>query len=208
LRRVIVYVVGPSDQLIVPALLRDLIPLAREAGVSFEPPRLPSAGVGGDDRLLWEVPRLAEIDLRSPGVAAVFALMDSHLPGEKSDPVLERLRAAGRSRLTCDQRERFHAHVASPEIEAWLLADEKAVTDYLAGFGVKVSKRWPRPEELSDAKAEFDKLFMRARRPRLYMATTDGPLIAQRVRPEIVAKKCPRFRAFVEDLRNTAGLSG
>jgi hypothetical protein len=77
----------------------------------------------------------------------------------------------------------------------------------LADLGVQVSQSWPSPEELPNAREELEKLFVMIRDgPIGYRPTAHGREIARRVRPEIVAEKCPRFRAFIENLKRTAGL--
>jgi len=203
LKEIVLYVEGDSDKAIVEELLRHLTPGMHTVGVRLLPPR----PAQGNSRLLDKITAWAALGLRTFSTLAVFALKDSDAPADQAGEILNKLAQAGAAKLAPGEVDRFHPHVAVPEIEAWLLADEEAVADYLRRFGVNLSESWPCPEHLFDGKAELDKLFVKIPGfPRRYKPTTDGPLIARRVRPEIVAEKCPRFRAFIENLKRTAGL--
>lgn len=203
MKEIVLYVEGDSDKAIAKALLRCVLRELERAGVSLE-----CRPAGGRNKLLWKIPKYVRLSLAEPGTLGVFALTDSDAPAHTAEEKLDELRQAATAGTTAEMRRRVHTHVAVPQIEAWLLADEAAVAEYLAALGVEVPESWPAPEELSNAEEDLKKLFRRIPgRLRGYMPTVDGPQIASRAHRDIVAKKCPRFRAFIEDLEETARLS-
>lgn len=83
------------------------------------------------------------------------------------------------------------------EIEAWLIADEVAITTVIPSFGFKGHNQpesIPSPKEwlIDQSEAENGKP--------LYVPKTFNAAVAKHLRFDVVAKKCPSFKAFLECL--------
>lgn len=83
------------------------------------------------------------------------------------------------------------------EIEAWLIADETAITKVIPTFRFKGHpnpERIPSPKEwlIDQSEAENGKP--------LYAPKTFNAAVAMHIRFEVVEKKCPSFKAFVDCL--------
>jgi hypothetical protein len=83
------------------------------------------------------------------------------------------------------------------EIEAWLIADEQAIIAVIPSFRFKghnqpESIQSPKEWLISQSKAENGKP--------LYSPKTFNSAVAKRLRFDVVQKKCPSFKAFVDCL--------
>ncbi len=107
--------------------------------------------------------------------------------------VMEKLDAAHRSALRC--------YVVLHEVEAWILADEKAVAQRLR---TKTLPAWQHPETINDMNPpakELEKLF-RTKLKKPYDKYKDGGDLLKRVDWQKVYDKCPTFKKLVDDLRS------
>jgi len=83
------------------------------------------------------------------------------------------------------------------EIEAWLIADESALTSVISTLRIKPQGQ---PESLVDPKEWLVKQSQAANGKPLYFSALNSS-VAQHMRLDVVAKKCPTFKAFLECLR-------
>lgn len=81
------------------------------------------------------------------------------------------------------------------EIEAWIIADEQAINKVIPKFRFKGH---PLPESINNPKEWLRAQSRAARSKPLYSSTTFNPAVAERLSLEVVAKKCPSFRSFLD----------
>ena len=155
MRRVIVYVEGPSDKYAMEKLLKDLIEGCMEAGVliTFHPAPKGDAKIS----LLTKVPKRAVDTLRNDPVSQVVIVPDlypyhkefQHKTWEElKDGVLENFREALKAKgVTDDARleERFHVFCFKHDLEALLLGHPDGIK---ARLGVdELRENWTVPVE-------------------------------------------------------------
>ncbi len=174
-RKVGIIVEGPSDKLVVHALLRSMQvePIVRVAGGAkiLTAPR-------------WMVPRMF-----AEGAAKVIALKDSHCHTDVDAYRSQVLKQIGRidGLMVC---------VVVHAIESWLLGDMDAVGAYL-GSSLKVIHN---PEKYCKPDEELNHFFRS--RGRSYVKRLDAPAIATRIHSDLVNQRCPSFGAFIDSIRS------
>jgi len=84
-------------------------------------------------------------------------------------------------------------------IEAWMIADETAIHRVIPSIRLKGHVR---PETIPDPKAWLIRMSRRRNSKPLYVPNNSNPVVAKYLRFDVVAKKCPSFKAFVEWLDN------
>jgi hypothetical protein len=104
--------------------------------------------------------------------------------GDGRDPA--ELTDAMKRRLTARYAFPVSPIVIVEELEAWLTADPSALARI-----VGVGKDFPRPETISDPKAELRGLFSR----NAYTPAAARRL-AEEINLDVLRRRCPRFRAF------------
>ena len=209
MRKVIVYVEGPSDRLAMEELLADLLAGLQTAGVTVK--FIPT---DGKKRLMLRTPIKAADILRNDLRAVVIALPDLYPPNIAFDhttfeELAQALRqefeqALVRKRLDDVQlQERFHVFCFKHDLEALVLAAECQLASRL---GVpSVTCTWVKPVEDQDhhmpPKRVVEQVF-KAHRDR-YQDTVDAPLILGAARYPEIAAACPQcFKPFVDYLKS------
>jgi len=209
-RRVIIYVEGPSDRAAMEALLRPLITLKLHEGVRIDFFETPS----GDRKksLLTKALRKA-VNILSNDPLSIVAIMPDLYPKNKVFPhktfaelargVNGRFAATLREKGVCDERlrERFHIFCFKHDLEALLLACERELAHRLGAENLRVT--WRLPVEDQDhnrpPKRVVEDLF--ARYGKRYRDTVDAPVILSLARYSDVTERCPQcFKPFVEFL--------
>jgi len=163
---------GPSDEKV-------LLELAKKINIKIET-RVPRPGGGTRYR---KIKRFATDLLNRKGCKKVCFLKDSHCssPEKIKDQVLKEI---GRGIKIC---------IVVHAIESWLLADEKAIEDYLQ---IKI-KPVPSPEHHCKPDDVLDDLFRKAGK-RYFKGGKDPAEIAKRLNLNQVQKKCTSFRNFLQ----------
>jgi len=208
-KKVIVYVEGPSDRLAMEELLADLLAHLQTAGVTVV--FVPTEGKG---KLMRKTPIKAVNILRNDPQATVIALPDLYPPnmGFEHTTFDELVQVLWREfeRVLSDKqlddvrlRKRFHVFCFKYELEALILAAESQLA---ARLGVpSLACTWIKPVEDQDhavpPKQIVERLF-EAHGDR-YKDTIDAPLIlGAALYPEIAAA-CPQcFKLFVDYLES------
>lgn len=85
--------------------------------------------------------------------------------------------------------------VAVQELEAWLLADEKALSTITGRSVPKI----PEPEKISDPKARLRNILSEAR---IAYTAEVARKVAAAARRDVLATRCPSFRAFQDAIGN------
>lgn len=197
--RVVVYCEGESEMWMVRNML---IPFLRKFGWQD---RLTPRNFENSGQFLRKIGEAVKNALRVDSADHVFGLIDlhgthiafprsHHTPSDKADY----LKADLKTRVHADYRDRFHPHVAVHELEAWLLADERVLSDRL---GLSVTP-WANPEGVNFDKPparHLDELFQRHLK-KAYGKVKDGSKLFSKIDPEIVLRKCPHFKLLVDDL--------
>lgn len=209
MKKVIVYVEGPSDRLAMEELLADLLARLQTAGVvvKFIP-------TDGKKKLMLHTPTKAVNILRNDPQAVVTALPDLYPPNVSFEhSTFEELahglchefeRALVRKRLDDVQlQKRFHVFCFKHDLEALVLAAERQLASHLGVSSVKCT--WTRPVEYQDhhvpPKRVVERLF-EAHGDR-YQDTVDAPLILGAARYPEIAAACPQcFKPFVDLLES------
>lgn len=84
------------------------------------------------------------------------------------------------------------------EIEAWLIADEVAINQVIPSFRFAGH---PHPEQISNPKEWLISQSRKANGKPLYSPATFNAAVAKHLRHDVVAIKCPSFKAFLDCLR-------
>jgi len=206
-KKVIVYVEGPSDRLAMEELLADLLVRLQIAGVAVE--FIPTEG---KKRLLLRTPTKAVNILRNDPHAVVIALPDLYPPNiafkhTTFDELVQALREEFARVLAHKKvddarlRERFHVYCLKYDLEALILAAENGLASRL---GISsVTPIWIKPVEDQDhqnpPKRIVEQVF-EAHGDR-YQDTIDAPLILGAARYPDIAAACPQcFKPFVDHL--------
>ena len=191
---VIYLLVEGRTELALKQLLSEELALLREHGGSLE-----IRVMCGKGRRVGRL--VAEAVAR--GVEYVFALVDQY-PGDNTpEAAKQRLVSA----VAEEHRDRFRAHVAVHDVEAWMLASWDALCRVAGCRGLKC--KYPSPERVDltkPPKYHVRDLFSRHRKTPGYRETIDGARIFELADAEEIARKCPHFRAFRDELLQCAGV--
>lgn len=82
------------------------------------------------------------------------------------------------------------------EIEAWILADLKAVTSVLTGW--RPRKDFPSPEGIDNPKEELERLSRMSNKKPRYSHVVHNPRVAEHLDWRRVQQKCPSFQPLVD----------
>jgi hypothetical protein len=138
-------------------------------------------------------------DLLYKGCEKVIILKDSH----SSNPIKveEDLRNKLKEESLKDKMDKnVKICIVVHAIESWLLADEKAVGNYL---NVRIEKI-RNPESIYNPSEKIDKIFKKFKgyKRKYYKGGEDPREIAKRLDLENIMEKCPSFKKFVGILEN------
>ncbi len=160
--------------------------------------------VQGKERLIKEAAVLVR-NAVADGAAYVFALVDLYPEADPSSSVSD-VRQRMISAVSSEHRDQFRPHVAVHDVEAWMLASWDALCRVAGCPGQKC--KYPSPERVNHTKPpkkHVDELLRRYRK-RGYRETVDGRRVLELADPDEIARKCPHFRAFREDILKCAGV--
>jgi len=208
-KKVIVYVEGPSDRLAMEELLADLLARLQAWGVAVK--FIPT---GGKKRLMLQTAIKAVNILRNDYQAVVIALPDLYPPnvafdhttfGELAQVLRHKFEQVLARERPHDERlqDRFRVFCFKHDLEALVLAAERQLASRL---GVpSVACTWVRPVEDQDhhtpPKRVVEQVF-EAHGDR-YQDTVDAPLILGAARYPEIAAACPQcFKPFVDYLES------
>lgn len=90
--------------------------------------------------------------------------------------------------------------IPTEEIEAWILADIKAVSKVFSSFQSK--KEFLHPETVANPKETLESLINKDKQRPLYTDTSDNKQIMEYLDLEIVKKKCPSFAELADFVEN------
>lgn len=212
--RVIVYVEGKSDELVLSILLDDLLRRKREEGVLIT---FYEAPPGNKKRtLLEQVPRNAVNILRYDPMSVVVALPDLYpmdiafahrTSAELQEGIQRNFRNALRQAAVDDQRlaERFHVFCFKHDMEVLVLAAAAELASRLGAHHLEANWKVPVEEQNNDRppKRVVEELF--AKHGMKYRELIDAPLILTGVDYMDLAERCPQcFKPFVEFLESLA----
>lgn len=128
------------------------------------------------------------VDLH-PNCRKVIVLVDSHCCPNPS---------AVKSQFTPRASSlRVHVCVVVHALESWLLADSQALA---RRFRVSRIRTPPNPESLCQPEKELERLFQI--HGKIYLKRRDPPLIANDMRINIMARRCPSFGRFINLLQD------
>lgn len=199
-KKIVLYCEGHTEEDVLKPLLNQYLKELREVQCALEIDNL--KGVGQIKREIGDATRR---DLTQSGVIAVFALVD--LYGSGFDTVAK-VKAELRRRVPPEYRDRFHPHLAVHEIEAWIFAVPQVLNEWL---GTTI-KPFPNPETINTQNPPAKLLEELTRRHKQSRVPTKRSM-AQRLFAKIssqeayvneIYSKCKHFKAFVDDLRQTA----
>lgn len=135
-------------------------------------------------------------DIRSWAARGIERFIVCH-DADSGDPKLalqkveERIvRPAGASEASC-------ITIPVQEIEAWLIADELAVSTVIPTFKLKATLN---PESIANPKEWLVKESRASNGKPLYSPKTFNPAVAKHLRLDLVKRKCPSFNRFLDCL--------
>lgn len=199
-KRVVILCEGPSDE----AILKVLFQEDRLHHITpwFQP-------LGGETEFKRkELRSRVCFNLKTPGVLAVFALVDlkgfslnyptdvvsyrdkakfikTHLKGFLSD---------------LPESVKFYPHVAVHDIEAWILADENAVANYFRKSTINYNANSPEAIDFDKPPSHLLEDFFIENKGHRYRKTVHASELFLAVNFDTVYNKCPHFRDFFDDL--------
>jgi hypothetical protein len=146
-------------------------------------------------------------------VLAVFTLIDLqgmtravHPPQDNLEAKVERVQRWLRAQVTHARAGRFFPHVCVHEVEAWILAEGKALAARLKDRSIQPD---PDAEWKNFQNPPSDRLneLFRRKVSRRYNKRADGQPLFAAMQFEPVYNSCPHLRAFYDDLRAVASTS-
>ena len=168
--------------------------------------RLPEKRVGIDTRALGgsvatpKLPRMVTLFASKDDVIGVIGLTDVYPDFPSAEEAKNRLRELVSQSTHCDK---FHAHVAKFELEAWLMPFWDDITKRL---GVKAKRPAGRPEEINDQKPpskHLTELYRNTKRGYNKVLHAADWLTAKNL--DTAAESCPELRAFLDCILKLAG---
>lgn len=199
-KRVVILCEGPSDEKILEVLFQNV--KLSHIVPSFQP--LDGATQFKEQKIRSRVCN----SLKIPGILAVFALVD--LKGfpvnypkdvtsyiDRAKFVKEHLKdfLSGLS-----ESDRFYPHVAVHDIEAWILADKAAVTNYFGSSTLPYRADLPEAIDFDKSPSHLLEDFFIENKGHRYRKTVHASELFLAVNFDTVYNKCPHFRDFFDDL--------
>lgn len=150
--------------------------------------------VGGKVSLMRKFPGLLRaFEHILDGGPVEMAVVIQDADGKDADEIEAEMRAKIEGR-TFPFRLGVQVFVVRQAVEAWLLADERAVSAVtLRRNGKQVTKPHHRPEELLDPKETIREVLTDSR---VIYTSEVGREIAREIDFQVLSNKCPRFRVF------------
>jgi len=198
MKKVIVYVEGPSDKLAMKELLSNLLAQLKEQGVAVK-----FVPTDGKKRLMQQTPGKAINILRNNPDSIVIALPDLYppnmgeLPHQTKAELVEALqiefdKILQKKKLTDRLKERFRIFCFKYDLEALLLASKNQLASRLGVSTLPVT--WTVPVEDQNhnkpPKRIVEDLFKQHKDK--YQDTIDAPLILGASRYSDIADRCPQ----------------
>ncbi len=138
--------------------------------------------------------RRIQLELGQPDVAAVVGLVDVYPYFRSADEAKQFLRRVA------EHNERFHAHAAQYEVEAWLLPYWEHICRRL---GVRRAAPSAQPERVDldrPPSHHLTELYRQAKPPRKYNKTLEMAALLRGQDLAIAAGQCPEFKALLNTL--------
>lgn len=151
--------------------------------------------------------------LDEPDVLAVFTLIDLqgmtrvvHPPRDNLEAKVERVQKWLREQVTHARASQFFPHICVHEVEAWILAEGKALAARLKDRSIQPDPDAERKDFQNPPSERLNELFLR-KASRRYNKISDGQPLFAAMQFEPVYNSCRHFRAFYDDLRAVASSS-
>jgi len=144
-----------------------------------------------------ELARRIRLELHDPRVMAVVGLIDVFPNFRNAEEAKSYLRHAAEQVGGVD---RFHAHAAQYDVEAWLLP---YWDDICRRVGVKQRHPGKNPEGVDDTSPpshHLMELYLRAKPPRKYRKALEMPAVLRGQDLTVSAKACPEFKSLLNTL--------
>jgi len=159
---------------------------------------------------LEDVTNFAKDYLDDQEVLSVFALIDllrmnrvSHEPTDALEVKVERVRRWLRDRVTHRRGGDFLAHVSVHEVEAWILAEGKTLSQRLGDPSIEPDPQAELKNFQKPPSERINEFFLRNKKTR-YRKIIDGQPLFSKITFQPVYNSCPYFRAFYDDLKRVA----
>ncbi len=186
---------GNSDYPIVPVLSRRLI-RASFPDISLAPDSILRPRRRGHG-FIGELPLFCR-RLREDGVDIVVAVVDTD-----RTRINERLRLLREAQQRCERDGTavcMAEGLAVRSVEAWLLADEQAIAAVFDGDVGGLA--FPSPEKEPSPKATLNRVVRRLTGGTEVTFAPFADALAERIRLEVLRKRCPHFDKFARNLTN------
>jgi len=152
---------------------------------------------------------LAANYLSDRDVVAVFTLIDlqgmnlvTHQSADELEVKVRRVRDWLRGQVEHDRAQDFFSHVSVHQVEAWILAEGKALSQRLGDQSVEPDPQAELKNFQKPPSERINEFFLRSKKTR-YRKIIDGqPLSKIAFQP--VYDSCRYFRAFYDDLKRVA----
>ena len=199
-----IYCEGDTEALALPRLVHYF----QKSRLGSDPIKIKILNVKGVGNYVRAIGSNVQIRL-DQGDWFVFGLLDFYgigiplpkLSATVDNPIEARLKHLEQvivSRVAEPYRKKFKQHFAVHEVEAWIFADERALSKQLAGARVPSEAH---PEELNTGNHPAKRLAsLYSKHGQTYIKSVDGPLLLKAGEPELIYDKCPHFRLFIDDV--------
>lgn len=175
---------GPYDGAVLTELIRKC--LTSEVDVKCRP-------CGGTPQLMKQFPGyLEEFRYANVGQPVDRAIVVRDADGKKPTELIARMESKIKGRIYRFPR---HLLVIVQKLEAWLLADEEALSTVTS----RIQHRIADPEKIHDPKVRLRKILSD---DRIAYTEERARMIAAAARLDVLAERCPSFRRFQEAVVN------
>lgn len=149
--------------------------------------------------------------LKDEKVIAVFTLIDLYefkrVENKAFDSLEKRIEAAKgwlKKGLSIESKKCFYPHLSIYEVEAWILAEGKALANRLKSKAIHSQEKAEEKNDQNPPKNRLNALFHKHGKPDGYKEIRDGIPLFRNIDFSEVYDSCPYFKKFYDDLKSVA----
>jgi hypothetical protein len=203
----ILFVEGETERKALPAFLQKWLDARLSKRVGIDPVKF-----NGWQELVKDAPKKAELYLTGPqkhDIIAVIALLDLYGPAYPTGKTTAQARYdwAKKDLESKVSHVKFRQFFAVHETEAWLLSDPNL-------FSPEIKKALPKsiqhPEKINfdEPPAKLLNRIYKQKTQHDYKKITHGNALFSKLDPNLVYKKCPRFKELLDEMLKLAKEAG
>jgi hypothetical protein len=200
-KRIVILCEGETDVLAVNHFIRR----------QWENDGLKSIGLHADNlqAKLEEVFVKVPLYLKNPKVIAVFTLIDLHKmnrfiqgPYSSIEENIQKARNWLKNQFSSDILAKFYPHLSVHEVEAWILAEGISLEKRLK-TSISIENNAEEIDDQNPPKSRMNSIFHKCGKREGFKEIRDGTPLFQSLDFHKVYQKCPYFRHFYDELKET-----